>query len=140
MIDDELAAVVVIESNVDTVVTESGITDTLRALADPRAADHGHGHAPHRRADVRVDRRDANPVCGDLALTFMPGNWSPQTITVRAAGDTAVEGFHFSYVTHTVASSDVFAGDRDLGRGHAGDGARRRRRSPPRRCAATCCA
>ena len=30
----------------------------LRALADPRAADHRDGHAPHGRADVRVDRHE----------------------------------------------------------------------------------
>ena len=53
---------------------------------------------------------NANAACGDLTLTFTPGSWSAQAITVRAATDTAVEGFHFSYVTQAVASGDVFQG------------------------------
>jgi Ca2+-binding RTX toxin-like protein len=52
----------------------------------------------------------AVPLATTKTLTFSYGGALSQTVTVWSPDDGIVEGFHFSYLTTTVSSSDTFTG------------------------------
>ncbi|HEX7167002.1 MAG TPA: Calx-beta domain-containing protein [Acidimicrobiales bacterium] len=114
IVDNDAAGVVIVESGVDTVVVEGGATDgyvvslTRQPLTNVTVTLHTDGETCVSTAT------DANLDCGDVVLTFttgIGGNWAtPQSVTIRANNDGDIESFHFSYVTHSVSSADVFGG------------------------------
>jgi Ca2+-binding RTX toxin-like protein len=110
LIDDEQAGLVLIESGVDTVVTEEGPNDTYTI---------GLTRAPLTSVTVTITGdaevcvasgadTDGNDTPADLCnvtLVFTPSSWAAQTITVRGADDSDVESFHFGYVRTGVSST-----------------------------------
>ena len=102
--DDDIAGVSVTQTNGTTVVDEPSTTDTLSVVLDAR---------PLTNVVLSVMASDATEATLDLSeLTFTPTTWhQPQTVTVRAADDPAVDGDVQSLVTIKVIddqSDDVF--------------------------------
>lgn len=94
----ELPAVVVAQSDGGTAVAEGGAADSYTVVLKTQPA-----------SDVTVlvtcgDRLSASPT----TLTFTAQNWNvPQTVTVSAVDDAAVEGTTVVLITHAVSSADA---------------------------------
>jgi uncharacterized protein (DUF1800 family) len=97
--DNEIAGVRILPSGGSTHLSESGTTDTYDVvLTTPPTADVSLTIQPGAQVAV------ASP---GSTLTFTPSNWNlPQTVTLAAVNDTAVEGTHSAVITHTAASAD----------------------------------
>jgi hypothetical protein len=97
--DNEIAGVRVLPSGGSTHLSESGITDTYDVvLTTPPAADVTLTIQPGAQVTV------ASP---GSTLSFTPSNWNlPQTVTLAAVNDTAVEDTHSAVITHTATSAD----------------------------------
>jgi endonuclease/exonuclease/phosphatase family metal-dependent hydrolase len=83
-------------------VAEGGVTDSYQlALLSTPTADVQITIDPDNQADLGTGGGAA------IVLTFTPANaLIPQTITVTAVDDAAVEGLHTSLITHSVSSVD----------------------------------
>ncbi|MEM6400427.1 MAG: ExeM/NucH family extracellular endonuclease [Cyanobacteria bacterium P01_D01_bin.116] len=92
------AGVTITESSGSTDVTEGGATDTYDVVLDTQPTD-----------TVTVTITTGGETTTDFAtLTFDATNWdTPQTVTVSAVDDSAVEGNHSGSITHTVSSNDT---------------------------------
>ncbi|MGH7145389.1 MAG: hypothetical protein ACREJ2_14865 [Planctomycetota bacterium] len=97
--DNDIAAVVVVESGGSTDVTEGGATDTYTVQL-----------ATQPTADVVVTvTPDGYTTVAPSPLTFTAATWNvPQTVTVTAFDDNIAEGLHNSTIAHTAASLDPF--------------------------------
>jgi predicted deacylase len=92
-------SVLLTESNQSTVVAEDGtVTDTYSISLSTQPSE-----------DVTVTLTpDAQVEVDQPTLTFTVSNWdTPQTVTVTAVDDDAVEGNHTGTVTHQVSSADT---------------------------------
>ncbi len=98
--DNDLAAVNVRESSGTTSVAEGGATDSYSVAL---------GSAPSGAVTITISSGE-DVRTSPTTLTFTPQNWStPQTVTVSAVDDAAVEGTHSDTITH-VASGGGFTG------------------------------
>ena len=119
VIDDDVSQVVIRQTGLDTVVGESGATDsyTVELSAAPSATVEVRIAA---HSDVCLSTAsDANADCGDLILTFTTSVWGPVTVTVTAKTDGIVESFEYARLEHTVGATVVgvvtaFVTDRDV--------------------------
>jgi hypothetical protein len=97
--DNELTGARVVPSGGDTQLSEAGLTDTYDIVLTRQPA-----------ANVTVTIQGDTQVSAlspGSTLTFTPSNWNlPQTVTLGAVNDSAVEGTHTAMVTHTAASTD----------------------------------
>lgn len=96
--DNEVPAIRVVPSGGSTLLSEAGGTDTYQVYLTRQPS-----------VDVTVT---INPgpqvtiVSPGSTLTFTSSNWSlPQTVTLAAVNDTAVEGNHTATVTHAASSA-----------------------------------
>ncbi|MES2992163.1 MAG: OmpA family protein [Pseudomonadota bacterium] len=106
MHDDDRDAVIVVPSELGNTVLEGGFSDSFQVVLS---------QAP--TAPVTVTMALADPTFGVVlstyTLVFEADNtngklWStPQTVSVSAAADTKVEGFHTDYIRFAVSSADV---------------------------------
>lgn len=96
--DNEIPSVRVIPSGGSTILSEAGQTDTYQVYLSQQPS-----------VDVTVTINpgsQASVVSPGATLTFTNSNWNlPQTVTLAAVNDVAVEGNHTTTVTHTVSSS-----------------------------------
>ena len=96
--NDANAAIFLVQSNNSTAVTEGGAGDsyTLVLASEPFA-------------DVTIALTVDAQLSADVSsLTFTSSNWNtPQTVTVNAVNDTAIEGDHSGSISHAVSSSDA---------------------------------
>ena len=96
-LDDDTAAVVVLESDQETVLSEDGDSDTV-----------SYRLATRPTAEVTLTLRGEDQV--DFApetLTFTPTDWNrTQTVTYTARDDRRAEGEHVASVSGTVDSTD----------------------------------
>jgi len=102
--DDDAAGLTIVESDGSTMVAETGPTsDTYTVVLHSRpTADVAITATP----DTQTDLGGGPGISIDL--TFTAGNWDqPQTVTVAADDDAAVEGAHTSTIVHSAASSDA---------------------------------
>ncbi|NUM73980.1 T9SS type A sorting domain-containing protein [candidate division KSB1 bacterium] len=101
--DNDIAGVAVVESGGSTDVSEDGTTDTYAVVLTT---------VPASGVSVTVDpdnQLDVGAGPGNsITLTFLPGDaTTPQTVTVTATDDAAVEGVHTGAITHAATSSDA---------------------------------
>ncbi|MDX2231130.1 MAG: FG-GAP-like repeat-containing protein [Leptolyngbyaceae cyanobacterium bins.349] len=90
--------VTIAPSGGSTVVAEGGAIDTYTIVLNS---------APTANVTITpvADAQTAVSFAGPVIFT--PGNWStPQTVTVTAIDDTAIEGTHSSTIAHLASSSD----------------------------------
>lgn len=89
--------VTVTESGGSTSVSEAGGTDSYDVVLDSPPL-----------ADVEIDVAPGPELSTDRSqLVFTPLNWStPQTVTVSAVDDAAIEKAHTGSITHTASSTD----------------------------------
>jgi len=97
--DNDYPAVRVIPSGGSTLISEAGVADTYQVhLTRQPASDVTISINPGAQASV---------VSPGPTLTFTNSNWNlPQTVTVTAVNDAAVEGNHTATITHSAASAD----------------------------------
>ena len=99
VVDDDTAGVLVAQSNADAVVSEAG----------NNAASYSYFVVLTRAptASISVDIfNDGQVNTSSSPLTFMNSDWFvPQTVVVTADNDQLDEGFHYSRITHALASS-----------------------------------
>ncbi len=98
-----MAGVAVAESGGSTEVTEGGATDTYTVVLNT---------TPTSDVSVTIDpdgQLDVGAGPGNsMMLTFTPANaLTPQTVTVTATDDAAVEGAHTGVLTHSATSADA---------------------------------
>ncbi len=95
--DNEKGRVQIVESQGNTTISEDGLSDSYTvALLDRPEADV----TVHLQHDGQT-----NPMY--LPLIFTTENWNqPQTVTVIAVDDAAVEGLHTGLLRHSTSSSD----------------------------------
>ncbi len=92
------AGVTITESSGTTNVTEGGPTDTYTVVLNTVPT-----------ANVTITLNPGTQVTvSPSTLTFTPSNWNvPQTVTVTAVDDAAVEGNHTGTISHTATSTDT---------------------------------
>lgn len=97
--DNELAGVRVRPSGGSTLLSEAGQTDTYTVVLTRQ---------PASNVVIAINAGpQASVVSPGPSLTFTNANWNiPQTVTLAAIDDAAVEGTHSALITHTVSSSD----------------------------------
>jgi len=105
-LDDEVAGLVVAESDGNTIVNESGTTDTITVRL---------AVAPVGVVFVNLTSQDTTEcTVSPPILTFDSSNWNiPQTVTVQGVDDTLIDGPQTSILKVAVesgASSPVFSG------------------------------
>lgn len=98
VLDDDAAAVMIVESGGVTEITENGATDSYDVVL-----------AAQPTATVNVNiATDPQASANTATLVFSPSNWnSPQTVILSAVDDTDAEGIHSSGVMHSVTSTDT---------------------------------
>ncbi len=86
------------ETSYSTNITEGGATDTYTVVLS---------QAPSSSVTVNINH-DSQVTTSASSLTFTTGNWNtPQTVTVTAVDDSAVEYAHQGTIVHAVSSSDA---------------------------------
>ena len=96
--DNDVAGVVITQSNGTTTVTEGSTTDSYSLVLTA---------IPTADVTISVTATDGAVTLSDTQLTFTAANWDqPQVVTVTATDDDLVEGPHTSVISHTVNSSD----------------------------------
>lgn len=98
------AAVILEESDGQTLVVEGGATDTytLRLATAPVSS-----VTVHAQAFVTGTTFPSQVTVAPTAVTFTPADWNtPKTITVTAVDDTANEGPHVGIVGHYIVTTD----------------------------------
>jgi len=96
--DNDTACVTFTESDGSTDVTEGGTADTYAVVLNTQ---------PTANVVIAVTP-DAQSMVDSDELTFTAANWdTPQTVTVTAVNDDAVEGAHTSTIAHSAASDDT---------------------------------
>ncbi len=92
-----LPGVTIAPSGGSTNVGEGGATDSYTIVLDSDPT-----------ADVTIQiTPDGQSTVSATILTFTPANWNvPQTVTVTAVDDSAIEGTHSSAIAHSVTSLD----------------------------------
>ncbi|MBX7147565.1 hypothetical protein K1X76_00645 [bacterium] len=95
--NNDTHGITISESDAGTNVSEDGTTDTYTVVLNSRPLH-----------DVTITPAvDSNLTVSPTTLTFTSANWNtPQTITVSAVNDDAIEGDHTSNITHTASSDD----------------------------------
>ncbi|MCT7956395.1 DUF4347 domain-containing protein [Laspinema palackyanum] len=102
-IDNDTPNILVTQSSGSTAVTEGGTTDTYQfVLTSAPTANVNITITPDAQTDL------GNGAGTAVTRTFTSTNWNtPQTVTVTAADDTAVEYAHTSTISHSVTSTDA---------------------------------
>ncbi|MEB3827610.1 Calx-beta domain-containing protein [Phormidium sp. CCY1219] len=96
-VDKDSPNVLIDQSEGNTFVTEGGEPDTYEVELTTRPT-----------ADVTIDIETDEQIQATDSLTFTPDNWdTPQTVTVNAVDDEAVEDKLTSTISHTVTSDDT---------------------------------
>lgn len=110
ILDNDLTGLLITQTDGKTEVGEGGATDTYTlALASPPSSNVTVSISPALNTAVPP----VGQVVTDLStVTFTPANWNtPQTITVSAVNDAAVEGDVTTLINHTLQSADkAYAG------------------------------
>uniref|UniRef100_UPI00359439CF beta strand repeat-containing protein n=1 Tax=Haliscomenobacter sp. TaxID=2717303 RepID=UPI00359439CF len=97
--DDDVAGVTVTQSGGSTNVTEGGATDDYTVVLTSQ---------PTANVTVSITPGTQVTTSPTPSLTFSAANWNtPQTVTVTAVDDAAVEGAHTGTITHTTTSADT---------------------------------
>ena len=110
--DPDAAGVIITQSEDSTKVFEEGNpgsfdSDTYEIVLTKRP-DFPDGTAPEDQVvTISLSNADGNLEGFPATVTFDATNWFiPQQITVSAVDDAVKEGFHFGYITHSIASAD----------------------------------
>ncbi|MEA5581875.1 lamin tail domain-containing protein [Nodularia harveyana UHCC-0300] len=91
-------AVLVSQSDNNTVVTEGGVTDTYTIVLRSQ---------PTADVEIAINPDDQLTVSSDT-LTFTSANWNiPQSVTVNAVDDALSEGDHTGSISHSATSADA---------------------------------
>ncbi|MEZ2278979.1 MAG: DUF4347 domain-containing protein [Microcoleus sp.] len=91
------AGVTVTQSGGNTIVVEGGATDTYQVALNSQP-----------KNDVKVSFATDSQIEAIASFTFSSANWNlPQTATVKAVDDSAVEGTHLSTITFSASSTDL---------------------------------
>ncbi len=91
------SGVLITQSGGSTNVAEGGATDSYTVVLT---------NAPSADVTIRLDA-GSQLTASPTSLVFTTSNWStPQTVTVAAVADSAVEGAHSGTITHTITTSD----------------------------------
>ena len=101
--DDDVAAILLEQTEGSTAVAESGATDryTLRLATQPV------------QDVVMAINPGSQLLASESTLTFTAANYNqPQTIELYALDDSEVEGAHFGTVTHAVSGDSAYEGMR----------------------------
>ncbi|WP_254564047.1 SBBP repeat-containing protein [Oscillatoria sp. HE19RPO] len=97
--DNDTAGAKLTQSNNSTNVAESGTTDTYEIVLLSQ---------PTQDVRITVNPDSQTRVVGETSLIFTSNNWNvPQTVTVGAIDDTAVEYPHSGTISHSITSSDA---------------------------------
>ncbi len=100
VLDDDIANIVITESDDTTIVSEDGTTDTISiALSSEPTAD----------VTITIASSNINEVVVDQAtITFTPANWAdPQVVTVTGVADNAIDADEVVNVTLSTSSNDA---------------------------------
>jgi Ca2+-binding RTX toxin-like protein len=108
VLDDDQVGVVVTEQPGGTNVIEGGTTTYQIALTRPPLAQVTVTITSD--GQVWVGSPAVTPAGPVFTVVFAAGDAAPKTVTLQARPDGTVEGFHFGYVDHVVASNDKVAG------------------------------
>lgn len=105
ILDDDLTGLVVTQTGGQTVVSESGVTDTYTlALASAPSSNVTVTLTPAASTAVPPVTQVTTNVA---SVTFTPADWNtPRTITLTAFNDATVEGDQVTLINHTLQSSD----------------------------------
>jgi hypothetical protein len=95
--DNDAAGITVVQSGGTTIVSESGVADTLSVVLNSQPT-----------ANVTVTLSGGSQLgVSPTVLVFTPANWNvPQVVTVSAIDDAVVEGPHNGLVSFAVTSAD----------------------------------
>ncbi len=105
IIDNDYPGVMIIPTDGATEVVEGGITDTYQLVLTYPPTHDVTLHLEHLQGQVTVVDA-ANPLL--KYLVFTTTNWNvPQTVLVTAVEDTMEEGYHETYITHQISTSDT---------------------------------
>lgn len=103
VIDNDLPGVMIIPSDGETVVSESGGSDHYDMVLTQRPELNVVIDLQHVSGQIAAE----NAVNGSDSLLFTPDNWStPQRVKVTAIDDSLIEGVHTAFVSHTVVTED----------------------------------
>lgn len=103
VIDNDLPGVMIIPSDGETVVSESGGSDHYDMVLTRRPELNVVIDLQHVSGQIAAE----NAVNGSASLLFTPDNWStPQRVKVTAIDDSLIEGVHTAFVSHTVVTED----------------------------------
>ncbi|MBK9655780.1 MAG: Ig-like domain repeat protein [Rhodanobacteraceae bacterium] len=96
--NDDTAGIVLVQSGGSTDVTEGGVTDSYTLVLTSQ---------PTGNVSVALNPGTQVTVASS-PVVFTSANWAtPQTVTVTAVDDAAIEGPHTGTITHTVTSADA---------------------------------
>ncbi len=96
--DNDLPHVDIMQTAGSTVVVEGGATDTYQLVLTSQ---------PSANVIVTATANAQLTLSPSNTVTFTPLNWqTPQSLTVAAINDSAIEGPHTGNVTHSVSSTD----------------------------------
>ncbi len=102
--DDDTAGISITQSSGGTAVSEAGGTDTYSIVLDSQPSASVGVTVSFPASDLTVN---GNAV-GSYSTSFTIANWNtPQTITVAAVDDRALEGNHAGALVHAFTSSDA---------------------------------
>ncbi|MEG4959356.1 MULTISPECIES: DUF4347 domain-containing protein, partial [unclassified Microcoleus] len=91
------AGVTVTQTGGSSIVAEGGATDTYQVALNSQP-----------KSDVKVSFATDNQIEAIASFTFTNANWNlPQTATVKATDDSAVEGTHLSTIAASASSTDL---------------------------------
>ena len=91
------AGVTVTQTGGSTIVAEGGATETYQVALNSQP-----------KSDVKVSFATDNQIEAIASFTFTVANWNlPQTATVKATDDSAVEGTHLSTIAASASSTDL---------------------------------
>ncbi|MEZ2233373.1 choice-of-anchor L domain-containing protein [Microcoleus sp.] len=91
------AGVTVTQTGGSTIVAEGGTADTYQVALNSQP-----------KNDVKVSFATDSQIDAIASFTFTSANWNlPQTATVKAVDDSAVEGTHLSTITFSASSTDL---------------------------------
>ena len=108
MEDDDRDGVIVVPSGRGNTVLEGGFADTFDVVLSRVPAHNVTITVTQAGAPGQIRLSDSDEANQEsITLTFTPANWNTtQTITVSAANDGTVEGFHTEYLRFDVSSAD----------------------------------
>ncbi|MFN7115275.1 MAG: beta strand repeat-containing protein, partial [Saprospiraceae bacterium] len=102
--DNDAAGVTITQSSGSNTVSENGTTDTYTIRLNSQPTSSVTYEISFPASDVTIN----GDTDGLFATIFNTGNWNtPQTITIAAVNDRALEGDHTATLTHAFLSTDA---------------------------------